>query len=137
MERSAKKVNIIDILSVSNFSNETDVREDFVSPLLKALDYSNSGKHKIERNVFLQIPDLIIGRKKKSFEKYSPDYILNVNGKRKWVIDAKGPEESVEKELYISQTYSYSALLHIGVKKKQFSCLNCLLQDLWYSHHIQ
>ena len=29
------------------------------------------------------------------------------------------------------------ALLHIGVKKKQFSCLNCLLQDLWYSHHIQ
>lgn len=115
MGRSAKKINIIDILSVSNFSNETDVREDFVSPLLKALGYSNSGNHKIERNIYLKIPELIIGRKKKYFEKYSPDYILNVNGKRKWVIDAKGPDKSVENELYISQTYSYSIHREVNV----------------------
>ena len=115
MGRSIKKVNIIDVLTVNNFSNETDVREDFVSPLLKVLGYSNSRKHKIERNVFLQIPELIIGTKKKSLEKYSPDYILNVNGKRKWVIDAKGPDESVEKREYISQTFSYSMHREVNV----------------------
>ncbi len=33
-------MDIIGALSTSNFLNETDVREDFVSPLLKALGYS-------------------------------------------------------------------------------------------------
>ena len=107
--------NIIDNLSVSRFSNETDVREDFINPLLKALGYSNSGKHKIERNIYLKVSELIIGRKKKSFENYSPDYILNVNGKRKWIIDAKGPEHSVKNEAYISQTYSYSIHREVNV----------------------
>ena len=37
----------------------------------------------------------------------------------------------------VQRSQRETALLHIGVKKKQFSCLNCLLQDLWYSHHIQ
>ena len=115
MRKLAKKVNIVDTLSVSNFSNETDVREDLLSPLLTALGYSNSGNHKIERNIYLKIPELIIGRKKKSLEKYSPDYILNVNGERKWIIEAKGPDESVKNKLYISQTYSYSIHKEVNV----------------------
>ena len=117
MGRMSKSIseNITDIVSISNFSNETDVREDFLSPLLRLLGYSNNGIHKIDRNVYLTIPELIIGRKKKSLEQYSPDYILSVNGKRKWVIDAKGPNECVLNELYISQAYSYSIHREVNV----------------------
>ena len=73
---------IQDLISIKKFKNELDVREDFFL-LLKALGYSNNGKHKIERNIYLQIPDLIFGTKKKPLENYSPDYVLNVNGKPK------------------------------------------------------
>jgi len=106
---------IKDLLSVPQYTNETDVREDFIAPLLRSLGYSNAGKNKIERNVFLQVPHLTIGRKKKSLEQYSPDYILNVAGSRKWLIDAKAPSESVLDETHISQAYSYSIHKEINV----------------------
>jgi 16S rRNA G966 N2-methylase RsmD len=106
---------IRDLLQIPEFSNETDVREDFVQPLLRALGYSNNSKNKIERNIQLKVSALIVGRKKKSLERYSPDYVLNVNGARKWVIDAKGPEESVRDDAHISQAYSYSIHREVNV----------------------
>ena len=112
---AASSSPVADLLSIPKYSNETDVREDFIAPLLKALGYSNAGKNKIERNVFLQIPHLIMGRKKKSLEQYSPDYILSIQGVRKWLIDAKSPHESVLDEEHISQAYSYSIHKEINV----------------------
>lgn len=81
-----------EILRTPKFHNESDVREDFLLPLLRVLGYSNTGKHKIERNIHLHVPQLIVGTKKKSIEAYSPDYVLNVNGMRKWLIDAKSSD---------------------------------------------
>ncbi|MBX3301050.1 MAG: type I restriction enzyme HsdR N-terminal domain-containing protein [Nitrospira sp.] len=113
---------IAEILSVPQFNNESDVREDFLLPLLKALGYANSGKHKIERNIRLHVPQLIIGTKKKSMETYSPDYVLNVNGMRKWLIDAKSSTESVLDMRHISQAYSYA--IHKEVNVPFFSLCN-------------
>jgi len=110
------KEAIQDLLGIKSFKNEQDVREDFILPLLQALGYSNKGNHKIERGIYLQVPDLIIGTKKKSLEHYSPDYVLNVNGKRRWLIDAKGPKESVLDPEHISQAYSYSIHREINLK---------------------
>ena len=106
---------IAEILRIPKFDNESDVREDFLIPLLKVLGYSNTGKNKIERNIFLDVPELIVGKKKKSMEKYSPDYVLSVNGVRRWLIDAKRPSESVRDEANISQAYSYAIHREINV----------------------
>lgn len=115
---------IAEILNVPKFNNESDVREDFLLPLLRSLGYSNAEKHKnkIERNIHLQVPQLIIGTKKKSFEKYSPDYVLSVNGVRKWLIDAKASGESVLDKNHISQAYSYA--IHKEVNVPFFSLCN-------------
>jgi DNA modification methylase len=106
---------IADLLLTPRFNNETDVREDFILPLLKALGYSNTDKNRIERNINLQILALIVGTKTKGFEGYQPDYVLSVRGVRKWVIDAKGPKESVLDKKHISQAYSYSIHKEINV----------------------
>ncbi len=106
-----KFVNIINqIKGIGEFKTEEDVREDFLQPLLDGLGYSNSKSsvHKIERGANLAVSDLIIGTKKKSYEGYRPDYILSVSGKRKWIIDAKNPKESVTNVEHISQAFSYA-----------------------------
>ena len=109
--------SLLQIQNIDNFKTEDDVREDFLRLLLDGLGYSNdkNSSHRIERGSTFQITDLVIGTKKKPFEGYRPDYILNINGKRRWLIDAKNPKESVTDQKHIKQAFSYSINREINV----------------------
>lgn len=102
------------LITIKDFTNEADVREEFVYPLLDALGYSNNSKNKIERNVSLHTPLLMVGTTKKPMN-YYPDYILSFQNNRKWLIDAKNPDESVTDPVHIGQAYSYAVHKEINV----------------------
>lgn len=100
--------------------NETDVREEVISPLLREF-LSYKAEH-ITRELTLRYPYRILGRKKP--EKDPPlqvgraDYLLDVDGRLRVVIDAKkpGPISDDDRE----QTYSYA--MHPEVRAIYF-CL--------------
>lgn len=66
--------------------NESDVREDFIAPLLKILGYSKRTVNDVirEKSLNLSIPYHRIGRKKVSI-----DYVPTIRLKSFWIIEAK------------------------------------------------
>jgi hypothetical protein len=73
----------LDELMKKGYSKEQDVREEFITPLLKILGYTSE---EIKRARPLKTPAME-GSKKKGF--IVPDYIIILNGKPMFVIDAK------------------------------------------------
>ena len=100
---------------------EAAVREEIVTPLLKALGYQYDGDFKIVRDRKLKHPFIMIGAKKYPIHIF-PDYILEHQGKCLCVVEVKAPSKSLEKEEYISQAYSYA--LHREVAAKYYALCN-------------
>src|SRR5437868_1990330 len=73
---------------------EDSVREELTKPLLNALGYHAKGKNKIIRSKTLEHPFVKVGTKKRPITNF-PDYLLQVDGKNAWVLDAKGPDEHI------------------------------------------
>jgi hypothetical protein len=69
--------------------------EDFIKPLLNLLEYQSETENNIEREVALKIPFVKSKTKKISISTF-PDYVLSINGLRKWVLDAKNTSEAVK-----------------------------------------
>lgn len=90
-------------------ANETDIREDVVSPLLFLLGYARGTQNDILREYTLSYDRIFLGRKNKSDPKMRgrADYILNVTGAGRWIIEVKGPDINIGKE-EIDQTISYA-----------------------------
>jgi hypothetical protein len=107
-------------LACLKYQNEDDVREEFVSPLLKTLGYD------FERGEICRCKSLetgyYSGTKRK--EHIVPDYIVYSHNYPIFVIDAKSPSEDLDYS-YISQVHSYAS--HRSINATQFVITNALV----------
>lgn len=114
----------MDILGL-NFEgmNETDVREEFVSPLLRQLGYRSGSPHHIVRELSLRYPRESLGRKKASDPplRGKADYICEVHRRIRWVIEAKAPDEQFGQD-DVEQAFSYAR--HPEVRAVYFCLTN-------------
>lgn len=100
---------------------EDSVREELISPLLKALGYSASGPYKIFRSKSLTHPFVYIGTKKNEV-KIIPDYFISVNDEHRWVLDAKAPWENILSGKNVEQAFSYA--IHPDVRAFKYALCN-------------
>lgn len=100
---------------------EDTVREVIILPLLKYLGY---GEDNIVRSLTLEHPFLKVGSNKKRPIQLVPDYVLKIEDRYAWVLDAKGPRENLLDEDYIGQAYSYA--VHPEIRSNYFVLCNGL-----------
>ena len=100
---------------------EDAVREEIVAPLLKALGYAPTGRFRVVRSRPLEHPYVSIGSIKKPI-KVIPDYLLSINERILWVLDAKAPHERVDDPDHVAQAYSYA--IHRDVRVDWFALCN-------------
>lgn len=98
---------------------EDSVREVIILPLLKHLGY---GADNIVRSLTLIHPFLKTGSNKKRPVKLVPDYVLKIEDRYAWVLDAKGPRENLLDDDYVGQVYSYA--VHPEIRSNYFSLCN-------------
>jgi hypothetical protein len=104
--------------------NETDVREEVIAPLVRRLGYRSGTDCDVIREQSLRYPKLFLGRKdtKKDPElRGKADYILEVEGRLRWVIEAKAPEVPLGQD-QIEQAWSYAN--HPEVRSIYFALCN-------------
>lgn len=100
---------------------EDSVREDIISPIIKALGYSSSGPYKVVRSKSLKHPFFQLGTKKTEVT-LIPDYLLMIDNDVKCVIEAKSPTKNIFSSKIIEQVYSYA--FHPEVRAKFFGVCN-------------
>jgi len=100
---------------------EDAVREEIVAPLVRALGYSPTGRFRVIRRRPLEHPYVSIGSIRKRINIF-PDYLLSVNDRLCWVLDAKAPNEPVDDPDHVSQAYSYA--IHRDVRVDWFALCN-------------
>jgi hypothetical protein len=100
---------------------EDSVREELVVPLLSSLGYSASGPHRIIRSRPLQHPYVYIGTVKKPIT-IVPDYLLQVDGRNAWILDAKAPDEVIDSGKNVEQAFSYA--IHRDVRVPLYALCN-------------
>lgn len=86
---------------------EDAVREDIIMLILKKLGYSSTGTNKIRRGIPLTHPFVNIGSTQRKIN-IVPDYILETENAKKWILDAKAPNENIIKSGNVEQAYSYA-----------------------------
>jgi hypothetical protein len=92
--------------------NEADVREEILAPLINFLGYKAGADNKASREVplALRYPRLFLGRKKRATDPYlrgRADYVLEVTGHARWVLEAKPPSEDIDQDS-VEQAWSYA-----------------------------
>ena len=90
--------------------NETDIREEIISPLIRVLGYRSGTDNNVIREQSLRYPRAFIGRKngkKDPLLRGKADYILEANRKVRWVIEAKAPDVTIDIDA-IEQAWSYA-----------------------------
>ncbi|MEA5620370.1 hypothetical protein VB711_21350 [Cronbergia sp. UHCC 0137] len=100
-----------ELQNLETSSGEEAVREDFIKPLLELLGYKAGTEHDIERGVILKLQT---GTNKT--ETIKPDYILSITNERKWILEAKAPNQSVLNKKHINQAHSYTNHKEVNVK---------------------
>lgn len=100
---------------------EDSVREEIIFPIIKALGYSSSGGNKILRSKKLKHPYVSIGSQQKEIY-IVPDYIMQVNEKCAWIMEAKSPNENILKTKHVEQAYSYA--IHSEIRAKYYALCN-------------
>ncbi len=109
-----------DLLKSRDFK-EDSVREELILPVLKALGYSAKGENKIIRSKQLIHPFVTVGSKEVPLNNY-PDYSLEVSGKYAWVLDAKGPDETITTGKNKQQAFFYA--IHPEVNVQYYALCN-------------
>ena len=107
---------------------EDAVREDIITPALKKLGYSASGTKKMVRSRNLSHPFVNIGSKRNKIN-IIPDYILEINGETKVIIDAKSPQTSLQQTKHAEQAYSYA--IHPEIRASIYSLCNGKEWIIW------
>ncbi|MDP3838416.1 MAG: type I restriction enzyme HsdR N-terminal domain-containing protein [Methylococcales bacterium] len=90
---------------------EDSVREELITPLLKALGYSVFGENKIIRSKSL-FAHVNIGSQKQKIN-ITPDYLLKVGDNISWILDAKHPKENILDGKHREQAFSYAILPNV------------------------
>jgi DNA modification methylase len=100
---------------------EDSVREDLIMPILKELGYSSQSENKIVRSKKVRHPFVTVGSKELPLTNF-PDYLLEVDGKYAWVIDAKGPNEDIKTGKNVEQVYFYA--IHPDIRVPIYALCN-------------
>lgn len=100
---------------------EDSVREEILSPIIKALGYSASGKNKIVRSRKLIHPYVNIGSQTKNIY-LIPDYVMEIDNKPSWILEAKSPTEKILNTKHTEQAYSYA--IHPEIRAKYYALSN-------------
>jgi hypothetical protein len=100
---------------------EDSVREIVVVPILSKLGYLPTGRSKVIRSKALKHPYIRVGTRNYPVTMI-PDYTLLYDEKPIFVLDAKGPKESILKVEHIQQAYSYA--IHPEIKCREFGLCN-------------
>jgi hypothetical protein len=89
---------------------EADVREEIVAPLLRHLGYRSGTPDNVIREQHLTYPRLQLGRRKATdpLVRGKADYICDVRGHVRWVIEAKAPGEQLNATAE-DQAWTYAA----------------------------
>ena len=112
----------IDFNNLPEGFEESSVREEIIKPLLDCLGYSAfDEKRRIIRETKLKHPFTRFGAKSTRITE-QPDYIIQVNGKNAFTIEAKSPNQNICKGKHVQQAYSYA--INIEVKIKRFVLCN-------------
>jgi hypothetical protein len=91
--------------------NETDVRETIVRPLLHRLGYEQGTQANIKTEQTFRYAKTFLGRKKPDKDPGiagRADYILEVASYGRWVVEAKPPNEKIDRDA-IEQAHTYAA----------------------------
>jgi len=97
---------------VPDFSlfNETDVREEILSPLLRSLGYFKEGPNRIDREHPVRYGRDQLGRKKGDRDpllRGRIDYVLTAGDRIRWVVEAKAPSVDITIE-EVAQAFTYA-----------------------------
>lgn len=106
--------------------NESDVREEVIAPLLRALGYRTGTDFDVIREQGLRYPRRSLGRKDPSRDpelRGKADYILEVRRRVRWVIEAKAPSVELSSNDF-EQAWSYAS--HPEVRAVYFVVCNGL-----------
>ncbi len=100
--------------------NESSVSGKFLMPLLKLLGYQDN---EIKTNFPLKYSYYQEGTKRTKVDATMyPDYLLLVNDQKEWVLEAKRTTQSISKDEYINQVFSYAR--HIEIQVNVFALCN-------------
>jgi hypothetical protein len=100
---------------------EDSVREDIIAPLLRSIGYGASGPHKLIRSKPLTHPYVLFGSQKRKIS-IVPDYLIAIDDKPCFVLDAKSPSEEITKGDNVAQVYSYA--MHPEVRAWNYGLCN-------------
>lgn len=100
---------------------EDSVRELILAPILAKLGYTPTGPNRVIRSKSLKHPFIRIGTRNHPVT-IVPDYTLVCGGKPTFILDAKGPKESVTDLGHVQQAYSYA--MHPEVACREFGLCN-------------
>jgi hypothetical protein len=120
--------------SIDGF-NETDVREEIISPLLRYLGYRARSDANIIRELSLRYPRVSLGRKNPLRDpplRGRVDYILEVNGLVRWTIEAKPPTGTISID-DVEQAYSYAC--HPEIRAVFFCIVNGAELRIYQTNH--
>lgn len=104
--------------------NETDVREEIIAPLLRRLGYRAGSKNNIIREQSLRYSKRSLGLKNPKTDpelRGKADYILEVERRLRWVIEAKAPEVALDVNA-IEQAWTYAS--HPEIRAIYFALCN-------------
>lgn len=123
--KEEKFYNVLSDFDFNHLDNpefqEDSVREEIVVPILKGLGYSVDKPNQIIRSRKLLHPFVSIGSKQKDIY-IIPDYLLAVDDKPAWILDAKSPTEQITKSKNVEQAYSYA--IHSEVRANFYALCN-------------
>jgi 16S rRNA G966 N2-methylase RsmD len=111
------------VLNSKEFKEDA-VREELINPILKKLGYKAFGENKIIYSKKLQHPFIKTGTGKNSTREIInfPDYLLEVNKKYCWVLDAKSPVENILTGVHKEQAYFYA--IHPDIRVRYYALCN-------------
>jgi hypothetical protein len=95
--------------------NEADIRAEVIEPLLRLLGYQSGTAFNVARERTLRYPRISLGRKKPTDPEVRgrPDYILEIRGLDRWIIEAKPPNVDISAD-DIEQAFSYAFLPEVA-----------------------
>jgi hypothetical protein len=100
---------------------EDAVREVVLAPMLVRLGYAVTGSTRVIRSKSLKHPFIRIGTRSHPVN-IIPDYTLIMGERAVFILDAKGPAESVLDPAHVQQAYSYA--MHPEVACREFGLCN-------------
>ena len=105
---------------------EADVREEVLAPLVRLLGYRTGTEFDVIREQSLRYPKVFLGRKNPTKDaelRGKADYILEVAGHARWVLEAKAPGVEIDIDS-IEQAWTYAN--HAEVRAVYFALCNGL-----------